>query len=1476
MSRHVTSTATRAALPAARHNTGDAPHGPTAEAQSTVILSHLQESWRISTVDVVQQHLCGLALLLADANSEDAGVVADFRNHLQQGLFRLLQRHYVSYKPQVKGEALYNAFTEKLALWLDLIPLTFPPPAEQHRNSFADEPDEEGVTVLLHLLTSLLDRPQLMEVPLLLPVLQMLQSLSLSEPARAKVLQLTLGHLPRLCDADPSTLPALLAMAGDLPCDALESLQTVGVVRALWGTHVSPTPFVKDDPPEPATRLGPRIARVVTQWLGKEWNGHFLATAWLQTIEEATLASSLEECIHPLDLFVLLALWDDVDFGRSAQSVLSSWVSLPTYFDALQGVISILQCSIEETDDWDIVEFGQEWMPAAIHLVVRLLRLNSTGEGYTQAIHDLCMHLYDALGAGERPAFIRRIIHLWHVVDQERGETSVSPNVYLVLRSLATRAPDAMRFNRHVFVDYLWSHASPAVEDVSAALVSLYHNEEYKELAELVRKLLFSAVDCKNDCRMVNGMLLATEMVRGGRFEKKQIRPLRDWVRHILLPCDRRTVAPKLGSPGLAFLDTCRLEASLNVFDDVQMILANTGLIQRYSSYSQTKRKYTPTLGYIYMPAKGSSANKEAHDFIFCTAFFLRHVGYKEIEDWEPIVRWVFDLVDVYLAHGRRRSRTTWKPQGWLDAVVEFPAIYFPFKLRGPQQKAAAKWLLRDLGAFQLSSPGTTPPPANFRSTCTDIFTRNPSELELFQNNLIRFALGLLVGISLSAAVLKNAFEHYRELTTGDEEESDSTKLEVLRMMETQIMKMYHLRDKLLAMDQVLIPLEGSIRKLETQAKNAMVDTTRKDKNQPTPIDHRVSDTVHSGFLFSIGLTITSFVQSLLASMAQLREMIAKLDESLFSTSVFVNDEILWESLSEDSSTTQVQDHISSLLSTSPPSKRGTASENGSAVATIVESKLRIASQLVDSTSSKLSGHVSESHLERVTTFTLFLVRLLPKLRRVLSDMDAPPLSSWNRLSATCLQLVTLCFEQGRKNTEPSSFCLRMLSRSFVTNESAQDGLVQVLLEADDIHISNGVLDLLSIVCYDPKGFPLKLTEASSSSLRKCYTNSGVPASATELPFALSTAVNSFKAPSKSFQPLRKSLDTTVVRTTNRKGNSLDSFAVYRYALLLHFGLLVQGRSKSEIVEDNLSEMTEQLERILQWMRNKSKKMTRSSAGSSSEKKIARHVSSIPCLTASNFADFFETTIHMVIAALVLFPPTESAASGSPYHHLQTILRIWERLAGLYVDFQSCFPRKSVAAWYSASRQIMDATLVQVDRCSDWRSSQPLPKATATHDLGSLVYLGRLVRVCQTAVRDSLTKVSASWSEDGATQVVAKGKALQGWIDRFGQSLEEVVTTHGLSEEDGAAASPAAWIEKKRRRTLSSRLLEEEDIANDEEDIANDDEDEDYSDKNAPSDDGSGDESFGVAGAWGNGEADMDEDSVESNSLPEITIHRAS
>jgi hypothetical protein len=850
MPRHGTATAA-----AARPNTGNSSHGPTAQAQSTQILSHLQESWRTSKLTQVQQHLCGLALLLAECDSEDAGVVADFRNHLQQGLFRLLQRHYVSYKPQVKGETLlYDAFTEKLALWLDLIPLTFPPPADESRNSFADEPDEEGVTVLLHLLTSLLDRPVMVGVSLLLPILQCLQSLSLSEPARAKVLQLTLGHLPR---ADPSTLPALLAMAGDLPCDALESLQTVGVVRALWGTHVSPTPLVKDDPPQPAKQLGPRIARVVTQWLGKEWNGHFLATAWLQTIEETTLASSLEECIHPLDLFVLLALWDDVDFGRSAQSVLSSWVSLPTYFDALQGVISILQCSIEETGDWDIVDFGQVLMPAAIHLVVRLLRLNSLGECYTHAIHDLCLHLYDSLAPGERPALVRRIIHLWHVVNQERGETSVSPSAYLVLRSLASRAPEAMRFNRHVFVDYLWSHASPAVEDVSAALVPLYHNEEYKELAELVRKLLFSAVDCKNDCRMVNGMLLATEMVRGGRFEKKQIRPLRDWVRHILLPCDRRTVAPKLGSPGLAFLDMCRLEASLNVFDDVQMILANTGLIQRYSSYSQTKRKYTPTLGYIYMPAKGSSANKEAHDFIFCPAFFLRHVGYKEIEDWEPIVRWVFDLVDVYLAHGRRRSRTTWKPQGWLDAVVEFPAIYFPFKLRGPQQKAAAKWLLRDLGAFQLTSPGTTPPPANFRSTCTDIFTRSPSELELFQNNLIRFALGLLVGISLSAAVLKNAFEHYRELTTGDEEESDSTKLEVLRMMEMQIMKMYHLRDKLLAMDQVLIPLEGSIRKLEIQAKNAMADTTRKDKNQPTPIDPRVSDIVYSGFLFSIGLTIT-------------------------------------------------------------------------------------------------------------------------------------------------------------------------------------------------------------------------------------------------------------------------------------------------------------------------------------------------------------------------------------------------------------------------------------------------------------------------------------------------------------------------------------------------------------------------------------------------------------------------------------------
>lgn len=604
----------------------------------------------------------------------------------------------------------------------------------------------------------------------------------------------------------------------------------------------------------------------------------------------------------------------------------------------------------------------------------------------------------------------------------------------------------------------------------------------------------------------------------------------------------------------------------------------------------------------------------------------------------------------------------------------------------------------------------------------------------------------------------------------------------------------------------------------------------------------------------------------------QLRETLTALCDRVFSTSFFIDDEILWECITDAGDDEMLKNHLNYLLSISSPSKRTSSTHEIEAMLT---SKLRIASQLVSSGRSYFSSAL-QNYLLRLTSFTFFLVPLLPRLRGALSEMDSPPLSLWVRYSAVAIQILTLYFIRAGDHCDDALFHLESLASVIVQDEQEKKhsmhdvvGRVgQILSTVDDAHIANGLMEFLSILGNLFNGLRESVAETSAESLGKSLASGGAMTTGSGLPYSLNIASKTIKAPANSLPIIRKALDVTLCRRPSSRDGAFDAFWVHRYALLRHFGLLVmQSRSSEYELDSFLEKLVNEVESTLEIMGEKSRHSSRNRSKASSEKSPKRRTSCFPFLTASNVADFFEVCLHMSLGGTVMFPPASSRGgddtSFSPYTRFEVFLNCFHRLMGVYFNHFSLFPRKSVVAVHITAKQVLDIASVQIKRCADWRSSYRLPRSGSLHDPGSLVYFKTLIASCRSLLVDDLAKIAKVWIEDKASQAVSKGRSLEQWISRFKQTLDDISSSNGLSCDETQRGNVGVdWSENKRRRVgLPSDQLKysETEIDKLNGDTTNGAEVHDE------------DESFGAAGDWGGGSC-MDDDSISSAEA--ITIHK--
>lgn len=696
----------------------------------------------------------------------------------------------------------------------------------------------------------------------LLPILCSLSQLPLADEERKQVFLLAVGALSTVSEQE---LPSLVrAILRHVSCTS-EAVSAWIALRYEWQLKEQQHHDNDSD-----VDWSQRVAHIVVASFA-ESNGEILAASFVKLLEELKLDTADnchegDDCILVLDLIVLLTLSVQLQYTDTANRIVDSWLRRHVFpFTLLDAVLRQMLPTQHQN------QLNQRLTQALLRLSVFLLlapaRATSVSLSIESLVHAFVLNLQHRLDCERQAELVHSLLHLseetavsWRgtnsatttgrrkrklpAVNELNALTIVHQSVNTLLQRFAETAPNTLIRFKHILTGRLTSTTySCDSQSICSILTSLMQSDclEISELMVLLQKLLFSGSVRGDSSRVVRGIMLATELIRCCADREC----IQEWVLRLLLPATRRTVDPELGSPGLAFLKALRKleknDSKNDIFQHFKLILANTGLIQMLANYQMSKDD-DAILGYSKLPFYFQSTAVKSRSMLFCVNFFLRHMDTADARRWPYVTQWVFELVDTYLCMGREKANK-WRPDGWLLASVEFPTIFLPFDESVVNQKAVVDWMKRILCHFELTEEiqGKCAGLTDYAETI--VHNLEIRQLRQFLESVYRFSLSLLVGVVLSAAVLKNAFEHLRAVQIGENAYKSANAGDLLRLVKLQVIKIYDLRTKSKVIEALLFALESSIRRSLFRKKRAAVGVS--DDLSDISIEE-VVDTEHS------------------------------------------------------------------------------------------------------------------------------------------------------------------------------------------------------------------------------------------------------------------------------------------------------------------------------------------------------------------------------------------------------------------------------------------------------------------------------------------------------------------------------------------------------------------------------------------------------------------------------------------------------
>ncbi len=617
-----------------------------------------------------------------------------------------------------------------------------------------------------------------------LPILECLSVLPLTGEARKLSFQQAFKSLALVKESEwPSLLRILLRIVSDR-----------GEAMMLWSTiRVQGNDFEVND------YLMMAVQHILDRFR-QDQKRDLLRTTYLYSVSES------EDVAHPLDVILLLGLSNEHE--DPVDKIFDTWLSRECFPYALCEAVMKRICS--SSREKLSSSFYQRVVDGLLRLAIFLfLTPARVPTCEMQSIVTLVFQMINLLDDANRNSLLSSLVHLSEEVDGLAIEESASTErenaicrpVNDLLLQIAQCSPDLLISFKETFIRRLCcdtgTHRSTlriSAEYICYVLVAIVEASQngYGELMELLQRLLFLSTggysfSSNDSIRVVCGLTLSRVIVGTSTVSEMELKQIEEWVQKIMLPSTRRTIAPEVGSASLMVLQALANRetsesASKAYFEHFKMILANTGLIQKLSQYKVGRNSLKHNIiAYQNVPPELASytAGHEddqfsPQDIIFCVDYFTKISTVTDPTRWKCTCLWVFELTDMYLTLARKNAMKDWAAEGWLQASIEFSNFSFP------SVSSALDTALGDANDYSLHS--------QIMSFKGDQL--NEKLAEEFVLMLCQYEIALLVGISLSLAVLKNASEHFT-LTFAPEKQISRQ-----RLMLYQMMKIFHLKSK--------------------------------------------------------------------------------------------------------------------------------------------------------------------------------------------------------------------------------------------------------------------------------------------------------------------------------------------------------------------------------------------------------------------------------------------------------------------------------------------------------------------------------------------------------------------------------------------------------------------------------------------------------------------------------------------------------
>jgi hypothetical protein len=503
------------------------------------------------------------------------------------------------------------------------------------------------------------------------------------------------------------------------------------------------------------------------------------------------------------------------------------------------------------------------------------------------------------------------------------GRQMVRSSVFEILATISKNKAPALKPFKDRFIDRLISTDRSCLNDSNlintlCSIVAFLDDIDPSTgrlpySIETLRSLLYSSPTLQlqrkdnADDRSVCGMLLASSVVSAGRLRPKDILALWRLTQPFLTTSNSRLLSPPLKMHCVRFLaimhewvqnnsaETTSSKTRKEIFEIVTRMISASRVVKYVSSFSEWKRKGA-ALQYTKRPAifAGHQSKRPGRKMYFSFEYFIRNRSSIRPSSWSASADRIFQLTTTYLSIGRDIASSKWLPNPWVEAAIEFPSLEISqFQSLSSRRRRALDFFNTVMGDVELSSCSSRSDGSE-KEFFDILRTLDMVVLDQILQYLLGFSLSLVLGLSISAAVLQNTYDHF-EKRIPSTDRSVNLSDDAVRLLQFQLFKIYDMVEGCRFAERVFRSIG--------RAHRSLMPGTRKRKRNTKPEDNSKDVSVP----FSCDMLLHAFLgrdspfdaKTLKRDIDEGLEQIQRFVSQLLQTTRLIQPETLWACLVE-------------------------------------------------------------------------------------------------------------------------------------------------------------------------------------------------------------------------------------------------------------------------------------------------------------------------------------------------------------------------------------------------------------------------------------------------------------------------------------------------------------------------------------------------------------------------------------------------